>query len=471
MKVLLINPPRDGEIIGNNPRIIEQERGYNPPLGILYVAAHVLAHSRHDVKVIDAQVEGLSYPELRGRIASAQPDIVGVAAMSFTMIDVLETVALAKAACPAAPVVLGGPHVHLFPDETIQLPGVDYLVLGEGEATFTSLLEHIDDPKRLRQLKGIVFRDRDEIVNTGPPEVLDDLDGIPFPARHLVPYRQYSSLLTVGQVVTTLMTSRGCPFRCSFCDRPHLGKRFRARCPNNVVDEIAECAQMGIREFLIYDDTFTINRQRVIEICDELRKRKLDIGFDIRAHVDTMDEQMLAELKAAGCQGIHYGIEAGSPAILRNLNKRINLDRAREVFEATRKADIPILAYFMIGNPGETAADIRTTFEVMRGLNPDYVHLTILTPFPGTPVYSEALSRGLVDTDVWREFAAEPSASFQPPHWNEHFSRAELHELLVKGYRQFYLRPTYILNRIRRLRSWDELKKKARAGLRVLGMK
>jgi radical SAM superfamily enzyme YgiQ (UPF0313 family) len=316
-----------------------------------------------------------------------------------------------------------------------------------------------------------VFEVDGQVVNTGPPAAIEDLDRIPFPARHLVPFRRYRSLLTHGTTVTTLFTSRGCPYRCRFCDRPHLGKRFRARSAQNVVDEIEECVRMGISEFLIYDDTFTVNRGRVKQICDLIVNRRLDISFDIRARVDTVDDEMLAKLKRAGCQGIHYGIESGSPRVLERLDKRITLAQVSDAFVSTRKHGIQTLAYFMIGNPGETLRDIKATLRYTRRIGADYVHLTILTPFPGTQIYRDALQSGLLEKDVWREFARDPRKGFDPPHWGEFFTRAELNSLLVKGYRQFYLRPSYVARRLMRLRSWNEFAKKARAGLRVLALR
>jgi len=214
-----------------------------------------------------------------------------------------------------------------------------------------------------------------------------------------------------------------------------------------------------------------VQRQRVLDICNEIVRRKLDISFDIRARVDTIDEEMLTYLKKAGCEGIHYGVEAGTEKILTVLNKGITLEQAKSSFDMTRKQGIPTLAYFMIGSPTETEEDIRATFKVMRWLNPDYVHLTVLTPFPGTEIYFDALDQGVIGSDVWREFAQDPQASFIPPYWGELFTREQLNDLLVEGYRRFYLRPRYILRRLWKLRSWSELKKKARAGLGVFKMK
>lgn len=468
MKVLLVNPPSDNELMGNNPPIIEEERGYNPPLGLLYLAAHLEWYSDHQVAVIDAQVEELDYPALKAAIAAHQPEVVGITAMTFTLIDVIKTARLVKEIDEDIPVVLGGPHVHLYPQETVAIPQVDYLVLGEGEIPFHQLIDNLGRMDRLEEIRGLVFHRNGTVINTGIRGLRDSLDEIPFPARHLTPYEKYSSLMAKRNPITTMFTSRGCPYKCTFCDRPHLGKRFRARSAVNVVDEMEECISLGIREFLIYDDTFTIQRQRVVDICEEIMRRGLDVGWDVRARVDTVDEELAQLMRAAGCERIHYGVEAGTDRVLKVLRKGITVEQARHAFRITKAAGIDTLAYFIIGSPTETYQDILQTMKLARELNPDYVHITIMTPFPGTALYFQGLEQGIISHDCWRAFAANPRPDFQPPYWEENFSREELLELVDAAYRDFYLRPGYILNRLRRIRSWSEFKRHARAGLKVL---
>jgi len=471
MKILLINVPRNNEIVGNNPSIIEEERGFNPPLGLLYLAGYLEKHSNHNVVVLDSQVDGLDYDALKSKIGRINPDVVGLTAMTLTLIDVIKTAKLVKDINKNIRVVLGGPHTYLFPEETISLEGVDYLVLGEGEETFKELLDNLGNKAALRKIKGLVFKDNGSIVNTGSSPLIENLDELPFPARHLTPYKKYSSLLAKRNPVTTIFTSRGCPFRCSFCARPHLGKKCRVQSAERVVDELEKCTKMGIYEFLFYDDTFMVNRQRVIDICKEIVRRKLDIGWDIRTRVDTVDEEMLKHLKMAGCRGIHYGVEAGTEKILKVLNKDITLGRVKEAFDLTRKHKISILAYFMIGNPSETKEDIYETFRVAKGLNPDYLHMTILTPFPGTEIYLDGLKNGNIKRDYWRGFAKNPASGFISPHWDEIFTREELNDLLVKGYKNFYMRPLYILKEVMSVGSFDEFRRKVSAGLKVALMK
>ena len=471
MKVLFINPPSINEILGNNPAIIESSRGCNPPLGILFIAAYLLENTSHEVSVIDCQVEGLDYSQLSVKLNSINFDIVGITAMTFTIIDVLETIKTVRKIKPTAQIVLGGPHVNLYPDESISLDGVDFLVLGEGEKVFSDLLCSLENGNSLEELNGVVFKKQLKIVNNGPSDIIEDLDSIPFPARHLTPYQDYSSLLAKRVPITTMFTSRGCPFKCSFCNRPHLGKKFRAHSALRVVEEFQNCLNLGIHEFLIYDDTFTVVKKRVKDICKLVIENKFDIGFDIRARVDTIDEEMLILLKKAGCRGIHYGIEAGTDKILKVLNKGITLEKAKEVFRLTSKHKMQTLAYFMIGSPTETIDDINETFRVCRWLKPDFVHMTILTPFPGTPIYLDGLKTGAISKDYWREFAKKPSKDFSPPFWEENFSKEQLHDLIIKGYKSFYTRPTYVINKALSVNSWGEFKRKSKAAMKVFKMK
>jgi len=470
MKVLLVNPPSVNEIVSCNPRFLNQERGYTPPLGILYLASYIKKFSDFEVKVLDCQAEKISYADLPQIIETKKPDIVGITAMTFTLIDALKFIEIVKKNNPQIIIVLGGPHPHIYPEETINLPGVDYVVLGEGEKTILELLKCLDkkDYGRLRQVKGLVFKMDGQIINTGPGEPITNLDELPFPARQLTSYKNYYSIIAKKNPITTMFTSRGCPYRCTFCDRPAMGKLFRARSAKNVVDEMEECQKMGINEIFMYDDTFTVNRQRVIDICQEIQKRKLEIFWDIRARVDTVDEGVLKELKKAGCQRIHYGVEAGTEKILKVLNKGITLKQAEEAFRLTKRVGIQTLAYFILGSPSETKEDISETISFAKKLKPDFVQFTLLTPFPATAIYFDGLKRGILECDHWKQFAENPTPDFKTKYWEENFSEKELISLLNRAYRNFYLRPNFIVKEIFRIHSLSELKKKLKAGLRIL---
>ena len=470
MRVLLVNPPSANEIVSCNPKFLNEERGYTPPLGILYLASYVKKFSDFEVQVLDCQAEKVSYADLPHIIETKRPDVIGITAMTFTLIDALKFIEIVKKINPQIIIVLGGPHPHIYPEETINFSGIDYVILGEGEKTFLELLKCLDkkDYERLRQVKGLVFKMDGQIINTGPGEPIMNLDELPFPARKLTPYKNYYSIIAKKNPITTMFTSRGCPYRCTFCDRPAMGKLFRARSAKNVVAEMEECQKMGIKEIFIYDDTFTVNRQRVIDICQEIQKRKLEIFWDIRARVDTVDENVLKELKKAGCQRIHYGVEAGTEKILKVLNKGITLKQAEEAFKLTKKIGMKTLAYFILGSPGETKEDILETINFAQKLNPEFVQFTLLTPFPATLIYLDGLKRGIFKYDHWKQFAASPSLGFKTKYWEENLSEEELISLLNLAYRSFYLKPSFIVKEIFRIRSLSELKKKIKTGLRII---
>jgi radical SAM superfamily enzyme YgiQ (UPF0313 family) len=237
------------------------------------------------------------------------------------------------------------------------------------------------------------------------------------------------------------------------------------------VDEIQECVGLGIRDFLFYDDTFTVIRKRILAFCDEILHRGIKIRWDIRTRVDMVDEEVLRMLKKAGCKSIHYGVESGSDRILKVIKKGITVQKVKEIFALTRKTGIDTLAYFMIGLPSETAQDIQNTYDLAKELHSDYVHFSIFSPYPGTELYALGLEKGILKGDIWREFARNPQADFKIPVWEENFQREELNKMIVRFYKDFYLQPAYIFSRLLKVRSMGELYRKARAGFSVMTMK
>ncbi len=442
--LLLVNPPQNRTIEGNLPKYVDQGRGHIPPLGLLYTAAAVEQKGKWQVRICD-----MSAGELLG---GDKPDVVGITATTFTLIDVLDTAKKVKEIW-GVPVVLGGIHPTIYPQETADLPNVDCVFTGESEATFPDMLDHI-------AIKGA------KVINGKQP----DIERLPMPAYHLLDKRRYYSVIGTNGYSTSMFTSRGCPYKCIFCHRETMGKTFRARTAEQVIYEMKNIASMGIREILIYDDTFTVNRQRVRDICKNIIQGKVtgwmpDIHFDIRARVDHMDGELLGLLKSAGCKRIHYGVEAGNDRVLEVLKKGITIDRVRRVFKLTKSMGIETLAYFIIGSPTETNEDILGTIALAKELKPDYCHFGIMTPYPATPLYQMGLDRGLYD-DYWREFAREPRANWQAPYWNE-LTRDSLKDLLGKAYREFYWRPGQIAREAIKTRSAKQLLGKGSSALRM----
>ncbi|MHC4617538.1 MAG: B12-binding domain-containing radical SAM protein [Planctomycetota bacterium] len=418
MKILIIDPPFY-RFIGYYNRYF--------PLGLAYLAAF-LRDKGHDVLIYDAdcnvnpskmdftRLED-SYPfylkslrddshiiwkEMRERIRSFKPDIVGISVWTTFAASAFKIASLCKEYDKTMPVVVGGPHITIKCQEVIRIcPDVDFLVRGEGEETFLELVEKLQDTnevktKQLRNIKGIVFRENGKVIHNPDREFIQNLDLIPFPARDtLLNSGSYSS-----EDMGLLMTSRGCPYNCSYCATSIWKRKIRYRSIDNIVEEIKlVISAYGTRQFTIKDDSFTVNRKRVLEFCDRLEKENLGINWDCNARVDVVDEELLKKMKAAGCNGIKVGIETGSQRVLGLINKRTTLAQAREAARLFRKVGIYWTAYFMMGLPSETKKEIHQTQKFMKELEPDFASLSVYEPFPGTDLFEIGIDRGLVQSD------------------------------------------------------------------------
>lgn len=468
MKLLLVMPAggqTHSNVTPNSYR--DLDIGLYPPLGLMYVGAYIQKYSSHDVQILDMDAERMGYAELGAEISRRQPDIVGIYITSFTIYDSYKVAQEAKKVDSKIAVVMGGPHVDIYTEETLDLPCVDYLVLGEGEVTVTELLNSLQESSDLSNISGIAYKKDGQRVVTPRRALHHSLDSLPFPARRLVPYQRYYSLIGTGNVSTTMMATRGCPSGCNFC-YVQYGKTFRTRSAKNVADEIEACVKMGIREFFFFDENFTLNKRNVLAICEEIINRKLEICFDVRSRVNTVDENLLRKLKEAGCERIQFGVESGTPEILKAMNKNITVEEARKAFKLAKEVGLTTYADFMIGYPGESLDQIMRTIEFTTELDPEFVQYGITSLFPRTKIYHEALEKGILKEDPWREVAKNPVSDFLPPLASENFSREELERLQRLAYRRFYIRPKYILRRLRKVNSPLQLFRQARAGLSIL---
>jgi radical SAM superfamily enzyme YgiQ (UPF0313 family) len=443
--------------------------GFYPPLGLLYVAAAVETHSSHRVEVLDAEVERMDYRALEREIRERAPDLVGIYTSSVALSMAYRVAKLVKGIKKEILVVAGGPHVQIYPRESAALPEIDYVILGEGEETVVRLLNCLEQGTDPACLDGIAFEREGEIFVSPQINWIKDLDALSFPARHLTHFDKYHSLIGKGNISTTLMASRGCPFRCTFCYLPFNGK-LRFRSVGNVVDEIQECVRMGIREFFFFDEVFTINKERVKAICQEIVDRKLDIIFDVRSRVDTVDEEVIRYLKKAGCSRIQFGVESASPEILKRMNKNITLEQVYRAFKLAKKYRLTTLADFMLGYPGETKEQMQETMRLAKRLNPDFVQYAITAFYPATKIYHDAVKHGMIE-DFWQTIAEHPYQDASIPIASDLYSREELVEILTQAYNSFYLRPRYIWQRLKKINTWKEFKRQAKAGFQMFWYK
>jgi len=468
MKVLLIRPPHDHMITTNVPKSVDTETGMYPPLGLLYVAAGLKAWTDAEVELLDTLALHLKQEDIAAHIARSKPDVVGIQAMTFTLIDAIATMRSSKSACPNAHVSLGGPHVNLYPEETLSIEGVDSLVLGEGERAFAEMVNALAEGRDIADVEGVAVMRNGKISTMQARALEANLDSLPHPARDLIETSLYWSVLAKRNPITTAMTSRGCPMKCIFCDRPHLGKTFRYRSARSVVDEMEDCINRGIQEIFLYDDTFTIRRERIFEIRDEIKRHGLDVQWDVRARANNLDAEVVKAMKEAGVTRLHIGVESGSPRILKIMKKGITIEQAHNAFKLCRKFGITSLSYFMLGNPTETREDIEMTMQFIRKCYADYAHIAITTPFPGTELYRMGLEQSLFKRDYWRDFAVNPVEDFQPPAWTENFTQEQLEDMRQQAYRAFYGRPSRLGRQLLAIRSFKEFWTKARVGVRLL---
>lgn len=429
MKVLLINPPDTAskyKFIGL----------VTPPLGIAYIAA-VLEENGVNVKIIDGSALEMSWEELEKEISKYSPDIIAVTAVTPTIDQALRTARIAKKTCNDAYVVMGGYHPTFTYTELLKNDFVDIVVCGEGEYTMLELAEAIESGKDLRKVKGIATKD----FKTPPRPIIEDLDEIPFPARHLLPMDKYK-ILNSKLPVGTLISGRGCPFKCSFCASAALhGPKLRLRSAENIVDEMEHLMADHNADMIAFmDDTFTVNKKRVEEICSDMKKRSLDVYWGCTARVDTLSRNILEKMKDAGCITLFVGVESADQQRLDDLNKQTTVERIRKTFELTRELDVRTVASAVLGMPGDNRQSIKNTINFVKSLNPSYAIFSLATPYPGTRFYMKAREENLIKITDWSKYSL-----MNPVLETVDCSLDELKNLQRKAFREFYLRPGYIL--------------------------
>ena len=441
MKILLINPPS---------RNLTREEVVIPPLGLAYLASSI-GLDGHRARILDAFALGLGWSEFEEEVKREKADLIGIGGMTPIIDNTLRAIKICRP--HARYIVTGGPHLSVHKQEFFrECPDLDFGIAGEGEGSFITLLERLEGGKDPWDVPGLVGPEK----FNPPANFSKNLDDIPFPARHLLPNHLYRYALWPGKKVTTMITSRGCPYRCIFCDKSIFGSRWRARSPRNVLDEMEEVVRnFGIDSMILYDDLFTLNKERVIEICQGILERGLRFRWKCEGRVDRVDEEMLAWLKKAGCSLIAYGVESGNQVGIDFLQKGITLSQIRRAFALTRQAGIQPMAYFILGIPVETYAQGLETIRFAKELNPDYAQFSILSPFPGTKLYEEAKAKGWYqEVEANNPFDKDQK---RPVLISEHWSEESLRKILRQAHRSFYFRLSYVLRKLRSIRGFKQM--------------
>ncbi len=392
MRITLVQPPnmqRKGKW--------KSQKVCRTPTNLALLAAYVRRYG-HEPRIVDLDIEGGTLEEIARLILANDPQVIGVTCLTPRFPITLDIIAECKGLHPGVKAVIGGPHVTGLPQYVLQDPVIDYGVVGEGEETFRELLDHLAVGKPVESIANLIHR-RNGAVQINPVRpFITDLDALPLPAWDLLKLDYYVDPAFYQGPHLGLMSARGCPFDCYFCaSRVVWGRRVRYRSPANMITEIEEAInKYQISEFMFYDDTFTLNRNRILTFCDAVSERRLDIRFYAQVRVDTIDLETAQKLKAAGCFAVAIGVESGNDHILKSMGKKLTKDQIRTGCRVLKEAHMPFLASYIIGHPGDTHETIRQTIDFANELDADQSKFLIATPYPGTRFFDLAVERGII---------------------------------------------------------------------------
>jgi anaerobic magnesium-protoporphyrin IX monomethyl ester cyclase len=407
-----------------------------PPLGVSYLAAS-LQQAGHEVNLIDCTF--LDRHAALEKALAVGAEVVGIYCMVTMLEDCLRFAKELRPTCEL--LVAGGPLPTCNPEAFME--HFDVVVGGEGEQTMIELLRAHEANADLNEVAGITCRTdsawpaRGKLVHTQERPFTKDLDRIPFPARELLPndsYIQYGRN-KYGYSITTVMSTRGCPYRCEFCSNVVFGGSYRERSPENVVDEVEAALALGYDRISFADDVFTMKRERVLWVCREIRRRGLDFKWECLGRVDALDEPTALEMKAAGCTRIFFGIESGNEAMLELMNKKITTQEARQAVAAAHRAGLEVGAFFILCYPGDTDDSVLQTLHFAASLPLDYLGLSMPYPLPGTELYKRTKNR------IKRDW--HPDESPFGSHvliFDADFSEAKMWFGIMKGRAQFEIK-------------------------------
>jgi len=464
-----------------NPKYVLWSPNVWAPLGLAYVAAS-LEKAGHKVKIIDMNAFKISDKDVLGMIRNS--DAIGIGGLITEYMKIINLANLIKETYPDKPVILGGPCTTTLYEKVLDRTKADYAVIGEGEVSTVNLVDAIEKGKTLRKVKGIVFRDKDKTVMTETQPPIDNIDTIPFPARHLLKMNTYiyDYFKTIGIELedyknreirnTTILSSRGCPYKCIFCDKGTWGYRWRFRSPQNIIDEITMLKERyKINCIFFDDDTFVIDRNRVEKFSEMMRD--LDVIWFCDGRVNLMQSKdIFVKMRQGNCRVIGYGVESGDQKILDSMKKMITLDQVRNSVKYAKEADIKVGGFFILGMIGDTRKTIKKTFEFARELKLDYYTFSVATPYPGTELYDSAVKEGFIKKDQYdalyeSDWLANVSANLTKGLTEEDLRKLQnkaFMEFVIKKQfgKHFYLHPRFIkeVSKVMiSLRNYDEAKR------------
>ncbi len=436
--VVLIHSPIDF----NNLKVPVGDQTSNPPVGLLYIGSS-LEKEGFSVRLYDPAPQRLTLGDIIKNIKKEKPKIIGISALTFGIRSAVQIAKAIKKECDNSIVVgLGGMHISTDPDFIDRFPFFDFGVVGEGEKVMSNIARRVFKGEKV---KGIIYAD-----------VIENLDELPLPAHHLIdPNDYYSPHEKKGaKPMATMIASRGCPYACTFCCKPRNRAKYRARSGKNIVDEMEQIHDRYGGRYSFVCDTMTLHRNKIIDMCSEIIKRKLKARWMMNTRVDLVDGELIKKMAEAGCFNIFFGIESGNPRI-RNQVIRKNI-KDEDIFNAirmSRRYGIQTNIYMMVGFPTETMEEINDTINFGPKTRADFMGIHITWPQPGSILYDEAIKEGIIDKDIIDKFVNKKTGyeahSFWPVYLPKGITLKQLIDAKKRAYRKFYLRPIWILQRLR----------------------
>lgn len=454
--IVLIYPPME----------FGYKRGFGyPPLGILYIASY-LQKKGINVKVIDGFIESLKFKELINKILTDKPFIVGFSAMTCQINSVIKISKKLKKINPSLIIAVGGSHISSTKQELFNFTkDIDYLFYGECEREFYKFIKNYPN---IRDIKGLIYKNNGKIIINDMPDSIKDLDNLPNPNYDFIKIKKYDGYFAKSLPIASLMASRGCSFRCGFCDAYAThGRCLRLRSPKNIVDEMEEKnKKYNIKQFMFQDSTFTLNKKWVYEICKKLNERKLKFKWSCNTRVDMVDEDLLKTMKKSGCYIVLFGIESGSQRILDFIHKGTTISKIKNAIKLCKKVGLKTAGYFIFGFPTETEEDAQKTLDLIKELNLDLIDAGTLSAYKGTEVFEWGLKNNCLDDEFWYMKDLDKSKSVRELHGGlelKDFPVKKQKEYSKKAIKQFYFRFNYLLKRILSMRHFHDIKRNLKA--------
>jgi len=460
MKVMLI---RYHDLDNTNTRLaqsLNKRQGVLPPLGLAYIASS-LEQAGHDVTIIDAIALALSKEEVQDKIKNFNPKIVGITALTPTVRGALEAAKIVKE-CGDIITVMGGVHMSIFAKETLSYDTIDLGIIGEGEESMVELCNAIEYKKSYEHIEGLCYK-KDNEIHVGSPRIVSDVNSLPMPSYNLLPMSKYSSIIGLHPT-STMMGSRGCPYKCGFCFKTPSDKKYRVRNVESIVDEIEYLIEnFRVKEIMFYDDIMPKDYAR--RLSNEILDRNVKIKWQTPQRVNLVNDELLQLMAKAGCHILRFGVEQGDAEMMQFVEKKTNLKLVKKAFSGAKKAGIDTFAYFIIGYIYENAKTMQTTIDLAKELDPRYVMFTKAVPLPNTPLMQQSVKEGLIDEDYWKRYTLgedlEPIQSLVP----------DADKWVKKAYQSFYLRYNKIIYQLLRIRSLDDFLKNFDGFMGIVGFK